>query len=110
MGKLRTTEVLVRVILGSPGAGEVFGAWRRNELEIHPMRRDLRRQSAGQFVHLIDQLAADVAAEENELRQVLIGLLETDEKDRALSVLKDWQHMAPGEVLKRYSQTADDQD
>ena len=67
------------MIFISPGADELFGAWRRDEREIHPMTTDLRQQSAGQLVNLIDQLAAEVAAEENELR-LNAGMTVPDER------------------------------
>ena len=62
-----------------------------------------------QMVELVNRTALEVAAEENRLRHLLRELIKQRRTDVALTVLQDWDKMAPGDVLQRHETMLDEE-
>ena len=60
-------------------------------------------RSAHEVAQLIDQMAADVAADEQRLKEALIDLVKAGNRSTAIAVLTDWNEMAAADVLKKYA-------
>jgi len=54
------------------------------------------------MVALIDQTAAEVAAQEEQLRRRLVNLIQQGRTQEAVEILNAWDCMAPGDVLTKY--------
>lgn len=73
------------------------------------MRSVTSGHSAIQLVERIDEIAAEIMSQENQLRDFLICMLKNGKLKQAIAVLTDWQSMAPSEVLKKYSTERNDE-
>ena len=61
--------------------------------------------NVAQVLNLIQQTAAEVAAQEDQLRHLVIDLIEEGRGKDAVGLLNDWNEMAPGEVLSKHKST-----
>ena len=66
-------------------------------------------QDLGQVADLIERTAVEVAAQEDELRQLLIELIETGREDVAVLLLHSWNTEAAGDVLKTHAELRHEQ-
>ncbi len=71
------------------------------------MGRRSDRQSTEDVMVLVNRMAAEVSADEAELRERIVGLIDGGRMDEAKTLLHAWDVMAAGDVLKQYRDVSD---
>ncbi len=64
--------------------------------------RGTKGQSPESVITLINRMAAAIAADEADLRERIVGLIDGGRMDEAKALLHAWDVMAAGDVLKEH--------